>query len=751
MKLTVREWAAAQAAGDAGEEARSMTVASCTLAALDARVAHGATTDLKREVKFAPLPRILGLRGPTRRRTLRVGAGPDGSRIVRRALAFTLIGAIAIAACEATPTPSPSPSSTPAPTSTPTPAASPAAALPITVGLLIPRIAPGSFFSMSNTAVPGFRPPGGRPDLPVQLLYNAIYRYDDSFAPVPDLASEPCDVSADGLTVTCSLVETTFHDGTELTADDVVFTYELARRHPDCLFGFGACAGDVLESVTAPDARTVEFRLKQPDATFLTLYLPQITIDSQAVVEAAYAPLAERAPTLDAAAYGSAADRIEEEFGAEQPDCEGALEGTDELFEGAALEPLPREQFIQADGEFDRVPVRRVHGAAPSRPGGEPRGHGPGRDLARLPGAVLQPGADRHRPVAVRAGRRGRPRGVRGVRGVSPRAAGDAPGRAPDPPRLGSRARAAPLGRAAVVDRAAPGAGARAEAEAQFGMKLATFPDAGYTMLLYNLRGGPAVRRSATSVPRWSRASTSPRPSTPRRGGQGDVIYSPIDPISWAYQPDLVRPERDVAAARELIESSGWAAGRRRDLCPRRPAPGDEGLRARRVCASASTFMDLVAAQVRDCGIELDVVPADQQTVLGPLIEFPHTAAGEDTPFDALFIGWAHTFDPDEQLCHSRWVSSERAAGRVQLDGLRGSTRRRAAGSRLWPPTTSGSGPASTASSRTSSRRRDRACSAWATRTVEALDERLTLTDGEPNLKSRQWFWELEKLVFRGD
>ena len=39
----------------------------------------------------------------------------------------------------------------------------------------------------------------------------------------------------------------------------------------------------------------------------------------------------------------------------------------------------------------------------------------------------------------------------------------------------------------------------------------------------------------------------------------------------------------------------------------------------------------------------------------------------------------------------------------------------------------------------------------YSLRTVEALDERLTLTDGEPNLASREWPWELEKLVFRGD
>ncbi len=34
VALTVREWASAQASGDAGEEARSMMVASCSLATL---------------------------------------------------------------------------------------------------------------------------------------------------------------------------------------------------------------------------------------------------------------------------------------------------------------------------------------------------------------------------------------------------------------------------------------------------------------------------------------------------------------------------------------------------------------------------------------------------------------------------------------------------------------------------------------------------------------------------------------------
>ena len=141
----------------------------------------------------------------------------------------------------------------------------------------------------------------------IQLLYNGLYRYNESLEAVPDLAAEPCKIASDDVTITCQLVETTFHDGTPLTADDVVFTYELARRHPRCGFGLSICL-DMLESVRSIDARTVEFRLRSPNATFFTLVLPNLMIDSRPVVEAAYEPLASRAPTLDAARFEEVAD-----------------------------------------------------------------------------------------------------------------------------------------------------------------------------------------------------------------------------------------------------------------------------------------------------------------------------------------------------------------------------------------------------------------------------------------------------------
>jgi ABC-type transport system substrate-binding protein len=238
------------------------------------------------------------------------------------------------------------------PKPSPTPSAPVQAASEIVIGLPTPPFAPSPFFTISNTTAAGFRPPG-RAELAAQLVYNGLYRYDDSLAPVPDLAAEPCEVAADQVTITCRLVETTFHDGTPLMADDVAYTFELGRRHPDCLWAFGDCYGDVLESVSPLDERTVEFRLSRPDATFLTLVLPSVMIDSRAVIEAAYAPLAERAPALDAAEYRAASDAIFAQLASDAPDCETPLAGAEALLQAAAVEPLPRDQFNQADGVFD--------------------------------------------------------------------------------------------------------------------------------------------------------------------------------------------------------------------------------------------------------------------------------------------------------------------------------------------------------------------------------------------------------------
>ncbi len=65
-----------------------------------------------------------------------------------------------------------------------------------------------------------------------RLVYGSLYGSDGRGNAIPDLADGPCFVpGSDGAVIRCRLVETTFHDGTPLTADDVVYTYQV-MNHP---------------------------------------------------------------------------------------------------------------------------------------------------------------------------------------------------------------------------------------------------------------------------------------------------------------------------------------------------------------------------------------------------------------------------------------------------------------------------------------------------------------------------------------
>lgn len=650
-------------------------------------------------------------------------------RLPASLLATFLIG------CSAAPSPSPEVS----------PSASPQFAAQIVVGVVLPPSHPPPFLAISNTTPFGVRGPGSRPELATQLVFNGLYRYDDSLAAVPDLAAEPCDVSADGLTITCRLVETTFHDGTPLTADDVAYTYELGRRHPDCLWAFFECYGEVLQSATALDDRTVEFRLTQPDARFLTLILPGVMIDSRAVIDAAYAPLAEKAPGLNAAEYQAASDAIFAQLDSDAPDCESPLPQAEALLQAAAIEPIPRDLFNRGDGTFDVCMYAEWNAVFLSNIA---RSLGAqGLDAVALAYQTLTfnrapIGTGPWKFVRVQDGNRaifkvneayhlGRPATTRievwTMR--DPQAAVDAmrngeldwltlPQRYPE-----------------MYEQL------RTEPDVQF----VSFPTSGYYLLAYNLRDGMlfADRNLRAAV---ELCIDKPATVDTATDGRGDAIYSPIEPASWAYQPDLVRPERDVDEGRRLIESSGWTEGNDGIY-----QQGGERLAANVFVSSVEAarveFMDLVAAQVRDCGIELTVVPADQDTVL-PLTEYPHIPGGHEEPFEAVFLAFGRGFDPDDEGWHSRNISSaENPLGanfmgyaNPQIDELlqRGiatyDQRERARIYRDFQQVLAED---------------HAALFGWAFRVNEAIDRDLGLTEGELNLGSRSWFWQLEKLVVR--
>ena len=97
------------------------------------------------------------------------------------------------------------------------------------------------------------------------LVFRGLMKTDTSGALVPDLAKE-YKVSNDGLTYTFTLGSAYFQDGQPVTADDVVYTIKSAQ---DPLLKSVARVSWEGVAVSASDANTVTFILKQPYAPFL--------------------------------------------------------------------------------------------------------------------------------------------------------------------------------------------------------------------------------------------------------------------------------------------------------------------------------------------------------------------------------------------------------------------------------------------------------------------------------------------------
>jgi peptide/nickel transport system substrate-binding protein len=98
-------------------------------------------------------------------------------------------------------------------------------------------------------------------------VFDGLVARDAQLKLVPALAEQLPSASADGLVWTVKLREgITFSDGTPLSAQDVVFTYEsvLDPASNSTI----ASRFDALSDVSAPDDRTVEFRLSHPYAPF---------------------------------------------------------------------------------------------------------------------------------------------------------------------------------------------------------------------------------------------------------------------------------------------------------------------------------------------------------------------------------------------------------------------------------------------------------------------------------------------------
>jgi peptide/nickel transport system substrate-binding protein len=101
-----------------------------------------------------------------------------------------------------------------------------------------------------------------------QHFFETLYYMDPLFHIGPVLAAAMPDISSDGLRYTIPLRENVpFHDGTIMVADDVVATLHRWLA----LSARAKAAAPFVDTITAPDAKTVIIALKQPYSPLLTL------------------------------------------------------------------------------------------------------------------------------------------------------------------------------------------------------------------------------------------------------------------------------------------------------------------------------------------------------------------------------------------------------------------------------------------------------------------------------------------------
>jgi ABC-type transport system substrate-binding protein len=495
-------------------------------------------------------------------------------------------------------------------------------------------------------------------------LHAQVYRYNDQLEPVPDLATDLAEISEDGLTWTVTLRDNAFFsDGTNVTAEDVEFTYQLADSE-NCRFNPSVCLQDFLESVEATDERTVVFTLTQKYAPFATVNLPGIFIDSKAAIEASFQEFESKASAVDAAEVKALDDRIKAEQAKDPPGALAPMRAEIETILNAAGITLPNEADYTTEGTLDEEgyvgaeallidslnisltaeEIDAIAAVYPLLSGARaPVGAGPFKLDEFKPGQSLTYSANEQYHF-------GKPQISRMFLPIIK-----------DEVAAGSALKAGQIDWKYSISGDVYGT-----LENDPNLKFAEYPDFGYFGLQYNLREG---RLFADKNLRQAVAYCIDKPQTVAAAtdNQGVPIYSETPPASWAYNPDVPKFEKDVAKGKQLIESSGWTLGSDGVY-----EKGGEKLSTNVLVRAGRPdrikFMQLLKEQVKECGIDITVQEADFGTVLTPMIDnYPHIPPGATEPFDAYFGGWSTSLDPDPySIWHSSQATGPQEDGSIQ-------------------------------------------------------------------------------------
>jgi peptide/nickel transport system substrate-binding protein len=150
-------------------------------------------------------------------------------------------------------------------------------------------------------------------------------------------------------------------------------------------------------------------------------------------------------------------------------------------------------------------------------------------------------------------------------------------------------------------------------------------------------------------------------------GGHGVALWGDIPPESWAYDAAAtVKYQRDVARAKQLMQSAGWSIGAD-GIATKAGKRFSASFYVRNDAPARAMAVGMIADQARAIGMELKPAPvpfynpADKSSFFDPL---------KKGQFDLAFTGFASAPDPDSfDIFHSSQLRPEHNPNGVNWTG----------------------------------------------------------------------------------
>ena len=511
------------------------------------------------------------------------------------------------------------------------------------------------------------------------LIYTALYQPNYQVEYVPLAADGPPVTSADGLTWDIKIKSgIKWHDGSDLTADDVKFTFDLLGSK-NCRVNPDACSGvaDNVASVEVVDPLSVKFVLKQKYAPFLSAGLGNLILP-KAAIEASFARFQTAAGALNAADVTTLVDKVAKETAAADADGKPTQcappEGTEAPPSCLFATYTADLEAMLAQAKIEPVNKAGYNSGGENGDQFDPEAYAQGlstqvNDLnATLSASAIDQiaasqkiidfgkapiGAGPYKFVKYNAGQNVELARFDdyfgGTTGVDP---AKIPAKAFAVVIRSSAAATAALGNDEIQWQQKIESDAYLTVKDNPNVQMAEYPDNGYFYIAFNLREGKLYAELALREA-FSMCIDHKKTVEVATGGNGVAVQANIPPFSWAYNPDVKPYTLDVAGAKAKIEGAGWALG------------GD-GVYAKDGTRLSSTlfvrvgrpqrlaFAELARDQLKECGIEVVVQEADLNTVLIPkVLDYPND-------FETYLGGWSTALDPDDySIFHSSEIPSK--------------------------------------------------------------------------------------------